>query len=209
MQLIDVTLVLSAATPVYEGDPQFEIACVQSEPCRLSRMVLSTHTGTHVDAPSHFGGVGTVEELELGALCGAARVVDLRQGPRAIDRAALARLDLHGVQRLLLKTHQGEMHQRPARLDHAFVTADGASFLRHECGVRLIGTDCLSIDASDDAGSTEFASHRALLLGERPVVVVEGLDLCSVAQGDYDLWCLPLRIRSADGAPARAVLAQR
>ena len=209
MRLIDISLPLSAQTTVYEGDPPFEIERLVDEPYRLSRIGMSTHCGTHVDAPSHFGGSGGVETLELDALCGPARVVDLRAGPKAIDRAALDRLELRGVQRLLLKTHRGEMHQAPARIDHAFLTSDGASFLRMECGVRLIGTDCPSIDASDASGGAGFPAHRALLIGEGPVVVVEGLDLSEVSAGDYELWCLPLRILRADGAPARAIIVQR
>jgi arylformamidase len=209
MRLIDISLPLSAATAVYEGDPPFELDCLVDEPYRLSRIGMSTHCGTHVDAPSHFGGNGGVETIELGALCGPATVVDLQSGPRAIDRAVLERLELRGVQRLLLKTHRGEMHQPPPRVDHAFLTSDGASFLRNECAVRLIGTDCLSIDASDDSGGAGFPAHRALLVGEGPVVVVEGLDLSAVSAGDYELWCLPLRILRADGAPARAIIVQR
>ncbi|MBI5534671.1 MAG: cyclase family protein [Deltaproteobacteria bacterium] len=209
MRMIDISLPLSAETAVYEGDPHFELERLVDEPYRLSRIGMSTHCGTHVDAPSHFGGSGGVETLDLGALCGPATVVDLQSGPRAIDRAALERLALRSVKRLLLKTHRGEMHQAPPRVDHAFLTADGASFLRKECGARLIGTDCLSIDASDDSGGAGFPAHRVLLIGEGPVVVVEGLDLSAVTAGDYELWCLPLRILRADGAPARAILVQR
>ena len=38
---------------------------------------------------------------------------------------------------------------------------------------------------------------------------VEGLDLRRVTPGDYDLWCLPLKVVGADGAPCRAVLSSR
>jgi arylformamidase len=38
------------------------------------------------------------------------------------------------------------------------------------------------------------------------VVVIEGLNLSQVSQGRYALYCLPLKIAGADGAPARAIL---
>ena len=40
------------------------------------------------------------------------------------------------------------------------------------------------------------------------IVIVEGLDLRRVAPGDYTLWCLPLKVVGADGAPCRAVLSR-
>jgi len=38
------------------------------------------------------------------------------------------------------------------------------------------------------------------------IVLVEGLNLSSVSAGRYELFCLPLKLVGADGAPARAVL---
>jgi arylformamidase len=63
-----------------------------------------------------------------------------------------------------------------------------------------VGVDTLSIEPESDA----YPVHRTLL--EAGVVIVEGLDLASVAPGGYELVCLPLRIAGGDGAPARAVL---
>ena len=163
---------------------------------------LSSHAGTHVDAPVHLGGELSVDQLPLQALCGRARVLDLEGGPRAIDARVLGAHDLGGVLRVLLRTHSGQMHDLPYRRDHAYLTADGAAWLR-AAGVLLVGTDCLSVDASDGAS---LDAHRALLLGPGPVVVVEGLDLRHVAGGEYELACLPLRVQGCDGAPARAVL---
>jgi arylformamidase len=73
-----------------------------------------------------------------------------------------------------------------------------------QSGVRLVGVDALSVDA---VGGTEFPVHHVLLgVG---MWIVEGLDLSAVVPGEYDLICLPLRIRGADGAPARALLRKR
>ena len=44
-----------------------------------------------------------------------------------------------------------------------------------------------------------------ILLGAG-VVIIEGMDLTDVPPGDYELLCLPLKVKDADGAPARVVL---
>jgi arylformamidase len=214
MKLFDITLPISPLLPTWEGDPVPRLEPVATAgDYQLSRLTLGTHTGTHVDAPLHFGGVGGVDALELGALCGPATVVDLRDGPRRVDADALRRLPLEGVQRLLLATHRGEMHSSPMRRDHAYLTADAAAYLRSELGVLLLGTDCFSIDASDDTSGSGYPAHHALLLpnaaGNPAVIVLEGLQLCGVAPGRYELWCLPLLLAGGDGAPVRAVLVQR
>lgn len=213
MRLYDLTLPLTPDVPMYEGDPEPSFERLQQvrpgDPAsyNLSRLSLGAHTGTHVDSPRHFRDDGpTVDELPLDALCGPCRIVDLRGARRAIDRATLQSLHLDGVQRLLLRTHDGEMLRRPVPLDHAFVTDDAARWLRDCTEVRLIGTDCLSIDPSDTGASLGYPAHHELLCGDRTVVVVEGLDLRAAPAGDGMLWCLPMRL-STDGAPARVVFA--
>lgn len=191
---------------VFEGDPEVRIAPVMSvaagDPANLSRLELGSHTGTHIDAPRHFLDDGPgVDRLPLDALVGPAWMADAGAAPGDIDAAALAGLGVPaGTERLLLRTHDGSLWERPGFTpDYAGVADDAARELVAR-GVRLVGIDYLSIAPSADPAPT----HRVLL--EAGVVVVEGLDLRGVAPGAYDLICLPLRIAGADGAPARALL---
>lgn len=211
--LYDLTLPITRDMPVYEGDPEPSLEQVHrvrpGDPAsyNLSRLAIGAHTGTHVDSPRHFRDGGpAVDEIPLDVLCGPCRIVDLRGAGRAIDRGALQSLHLERVQRLLLRTHDGEMLRRPVPFDHAFVTDDAARWLRDSTEVQLIGTDCLSIDPSDTGASLGYPAHRELLCGDRTVVIVEGLDLRSAPVADGILWCLPMRL-AADGAPARVVFA--
>src|SRR5512140_1023753 len=104
LRIHDVTLPLTAATTVYPGDPPFALEPVQrlvDSPFALSRVSLSTHTGTHVDAPSHvIAGASGVESLPLEILMGKARVVELLVRER-IERADLEALDLRDDLRVL------------------------------------------------------------------------------------------------------------
>jgi arylformamidase len=198
--IIDISRPIGPDTPVWPGDPPVvveRVARVEAgDPADVSRLQLGTHTGTHVDPPAHFlpGGV-TVDELPLDVLVGPAVVADLTGVP-SIDPRALERLGLPaGTVRLLLKTGR----EAAATAADGALSAEGARWLVDR-GFLLVGADTLSVEPATDA----YPVHR-LLLGAG-VVLVEGLDLASVAAGPYQLVCLPLRITGGDGAPARAVL---
>jgi arylformamidase len=203
----DVTVPLVPGMLAYPGDPPFAIEPVQGlgdAPYCLSRMALTTHSGTHVDAPAHLlAGGGTVDQLPLEILLGKARVVELLARER-VERADLEALDLRDDLRVLLKTRMSGQMLKPAyQEDHVYVTVDAAHYLA-QAGIKLVGFDYLSIDRS---GSADFPAHHALL--EAGVVVVEGLDLSEVEPGEYEMACLPLRVGGGDAAPARVVLRSR
>jgi len=203
----DVTVPLAPGMLVYPGDPPFQLEPVQrlgEAPYNLSRMVLTTHSGTHVDAPAHFlPGGATIDQLPLEILLGKARVVELTSRER-VERGHLAALDLRDDLRVLLKTRMsGQMLKARYQEDHLYLTVDAAHYLA-QAGLKLVGFDYLSIDRF---GSADFPAHHALL--EAGVVVVEGLDLSEVEPGEYDMACLPLRVGGGDASPARVVLRSR
>jgi arylformamidase len=203
----DVTVPLVPGMLAYPGDPAFvlePVSRVGEAAYALSRMVLTTHSGTHVDAPAHFlAGGATVDHLPLEILLGKARVVELSARER-VDRADLETLDLRDDLRVLLKTRMsGQMLKAGYQEDHLYLTVDAAHYLA-QAGLKLVGFDYLSIDRS---GSADFPAHHALL--EAGVVLVEGLDLSEVEAGEYEMSCLPLRVGGGDAAPARVVLRTR
>ena len=206
-RIYDISVPLAAGMSTYPGDPPFAIEPVQGasdSPYALSRLSLCTHTGTHVDAPSHFvrGGV-SVDQLPLEILLGKARVVELLERDQ-LDRADLEALDLRDDLRVLLKTRMSGQLLKPGyHQDHVYLSEDAALYLA-QAGIKLVGIDYLSVDRF---GSTDFPAHRALL--GAGVIVIEGLDLSEVEPGEYEMACLPLRVAGADGAPARVVLRSR
>ena len=211
MAIYDISVAISAGTPVYPGDPGVEIVSHASlergDPASVTLLRLGAHTGTHVDAPAHFiRGAQTVSELPLEALVGRARVVEVPAGVTAIDEAHVKTLVPDGTQRVLFKTRNSAFWAAGGggafREDFTYVTPDAARALAAR-GLRLVGIDYLSIEKFK---SDDFAAHVALL--SRGVVIVEGLNLGDVPAGEYELACLPLKIAGGDGdgAPARAVL---
>jgi arylformamidase len=188
--------------PVYEGNPGVRLERVlsipQGETANVSNLELGVHTGTHVDAPLHFfEGGAAVEDLPLEPLIGDAVVVDASAAVDAVDAAVVEGCDIpDGATRVLFRTRNRHLWARD-EFTHDFVRLDGGGARALVArGVRLVGIDYLSI------GDAE--AHRVLL--GAGVVVLEGLDLRDAEPGRYELYCLPLRVVGADGAPARALL---
>lgn len=204
-QLTDITLPLSSHLPVYPGDPPFELHATHriagGDDYNVSRVSLGTHAGTHVDAPFHFEpGGATIDQLPLEILMGPALVVDMGERDR-IDAAALTALEGRDVVRVLFKTRtSGRLRGGDFPRDYVALTPEAAAQLVAH-GLKLVGIDSPSVEPF---GSKDYAVHHALL--RAGIVIVEGLDLSTIAAGEYDFTCLPLLVSGADGAPARAVL---
>ncbi len=168
---------------------------------RDSSITFNTHTGTHVDAPSHFlehGGM--IETIKLERLVGPCRVIDLCH---VAEKIMPADLELHNLlpnERILLKTTNSS-HTPTELFDTTFVYVgqEAAQFLANK-KVWCVGIDYLGIERNQP----HHATHDILFKGG--VVIIEGVRLGNVNGESYDLHCLPLAINGLEAAPARAVL---
>ena len=207
MPIYDVTVPIRTAMPVYEGDPSVEIApwsaLAKGDSANVSFLHFGAHTGTHVDAPAHFiEGARKIDALSLETLIGPARVIRVPDELTEIDNEFLTGCNLDQVERVLFHTRNSGFWNEGFRKDFTHLLPEAAEKLV-EMGVKLVGTDYLSIEKFH---SGHHQTHLALL--SKNVVIVEGLNLSEVTEGDYELICLPLKIAegAGDGAPARAVL---
>lgn len=211
MPIFDISVGINPIeTPVYPGDPGIEIvqhaALARGDAANVTLLRFGAHTATHVDAPAHFiEGARKVAELSLDALVGRARVARVPEDVRAIDAGAVEKLVPRGTERVLFKTRNSAFwseRRGEFQADFTYISGAGARALV-ERGVRLVGIDYLSVEQFK---SDNFETHTTLLA--RGVVIIEGLDLSGVSEGDYELICLPLKIEggTGDGAPARAIL---
>jgi len=205
-RLIDVSVLLTPGMPVYPGNAEFEMVPVHriadGHTSNHSRLAMGTHCGTHVDAPLHFfDGEPGIDQLPLDLLVGRARVIDLphRGG---ITEQHLAGPGLREDIRVLLRTPNSALWNTTDgfHTDYTYVTEEAAKFLVEQ-GVKVVGVDYLSVEQFKKPGAP---AHHALL--GSGVIVIEGLDLSEAEAGAYEMYCLPLRIKDADGSPARVVL---
>ena len=208
MRIYDITVPLSSALPVYPGDPEVTITPLAQlqwgDAANVSRLVLSSHTGTHLDAPRHFFAEGlTIDGLDLHVLMGPARVCAFPQVTTHLTADDLRPLGLAGTKRLLLQTPNAALWQKMGFQTNYVALTESAAYLLVEMGVQLVGIDYLSVDAFE---RQDFPVHRILL--RAGVLILEGLDLRAVPPGDYELLALPLLLQHGDGAPVRAILRQ-
>ena len=205
-RLVDVSVLLAPGLPTYPGNPEFELQPVKrikdGGSSNVSRLVMGTHTGTHVNAPRHFfDDRPGVDALPLELLIGRARVLDVpvRGG---IGREHLAPAGLRDDLRVLLRTPNSALWNSPTGFhqDFTYLAEDGARYLVDQ-GVKVVGIDYLSVEQFKKAGAP---AHHALL--GSGVIIIEGLNLSDADPGQYEMYCLPLRIAGGDGAPARVVL---
>ncbi|MGH9904049.1 MAG: cyclase family protein, partial [Pyrinomonadaceae bacterium] len=209
MRIYDVSVPLSPKTPVYPGDPGIEISSWKSlangDTANVSLLHFGAHSGTHVDAPSHFiAGAARVESLPLSVLIGAAEVIEVPESVSTIDANFISEHCRPRVERVIFKTRNSGYWNGEVgfRTDYAHLDPGAATQLVKQ-GAKLVGIDYLSIE---QFGSEKYETHLALL--NNGVVILEGVDLREIAAGFYELICLPLRISggTGDGAPARVVL---
>jgi arylformamidase len=200
---IDITRPLHRGMPVWPGDTPFVQEWTQrisrSESCNTSAITLSTHAGTHVDAPLHVLHDGEpIARCSIDRFIGPARVVHVLGVP-VLDAELIRRVLPEALERVLFRTGcwtgmEGFPRHFPA------LTREAAHLLV-DAGVRLVGTDAPSVD---EVCAETLPAHRVLLAAGIPII--ENLLLDQVSEGEYWLVALPLRLESGDASPVRAVL---
>ena len=203
-QLWDISPAIHPAAPVFPGDTPYSQEWVASIgpgcPVNVSAIHLSPHVGAHADAPLHYDPQGAAIGLvDLDAFLGPCRVIHaIGCGPLIewphIEHAINASLP----QRVLVRTYQ----KAPTGWDPDLAAYAPETVQKlADLGVQLIGIDTASIDP---ASSKTLDSH--MIIRQRNLRVLENLVLDDVAEGDYELIALPLKLTEADASPVRAIL---
>ena len=205
--ILDLTHTITPEMPVYPGTPAprlFKASTMEQHGFRETQISMVSHTGTHMDAPSHMLSHGsTLDELPVSAFCGRAVVLDVS------DRDSIT-LEFLKEQNGLLRQvdfvlFYTDWEKRWPNADffengYAHPTPEAARYLV-SCGLKGVGTDAISIDA---VSATEFPAHKILLDGG--LVIIECMCLKKVAgRSDLQLFALPMKYINSDGAPVRAV----
>ncbi|KAM7250692.1 hypothetical protein ACFE04_022575 [Oxalis oulophora] len=175
----------------------------------VSEFKLTTHTGTHCDAPGHFyqdyydAGYDATT-LNLQVLNGPALLVDV---PRNTNITADVMKSLNiprGVRRVLFRTLNTDRRLMfQTRFDSSYVgfMPDGAKWLVENTDIKLVGLDYLSV-----AAYVDLAAVHLIFLKNRDIIPLEGLKLDNIAAGEYNVHCLPIKLAKGDGAPTRCIL---
>src|SRR4051812_8736320 len=109
MRFIDITVPISETIPKYPGDPGVEIqswlSLDKGDTANVTMLHFGAHTGTHVDAPSHFiAGGSPAWEMPLDTLIGRVLVIEIPQHVSGIAESDIPFDRLNGIRRVLFKT---------------------------------------------------------------------------------------------------------
>lgn len=206
-EFIDISFPYYHKMAIYPNNPQYVCRKVsdmqKGDACNVSEIGMGTHTGTHLDAPSHFIQNGTtIDELPLEKVNGKAKVLRIEE--TVITKECLSKYSIEKDDIVIFRTSNSDEFGGNKVLE-SYVTLDyeGAQYLVDQ-KVKLIGIDYMTIERPRALREQGKSVHQILLGAGIPIL--ETLDLRSVEQGEYMLCCLPLKLEGADGSPVRVIM---
>ena len=207
-KIIDISVDISEDMVLWEGDAGVKarqvMTLAKGDAYNLTRLYMSVHQGTHIDAPLHFleGGSST-DDFPLETMVGPVQVVQLGDNIELITKSVLEQCAIQpDSKRILFRTRNSNYWKNGDRTfhkDYCGITSDGARYLAG-LGMQLVGMDYLSVSPMSDLEEP----HRILM--RKGVVILETLNLSEVTPGVYNLYCLPMKLVGTEGSPARVIL---
>lgn len=222
-RIVDLSHRLVTGIPTFPTHPKYFLAPYPSmgDPAEFNQVIMSDHSGTHVDSPAHF--VPDLDddrrvytsELDITSLIG--RAVKLDLGPFPADSHTVTLDDIRSWESQHVTIEPGDIvifNTRWGR-DHWGLVPDGFDYLRgwpgisgaaaqylRDTGVKAVGIDCISIDPGDRSGDG-LEAHYSLLPFQ--VLVIENLTNLDAIPTVSFFVALPLRMSGATGSPVRAI----
>ena len=204
--LIDMTHTITQEIPVCPGDPAPVLSkgsTITKDGCRTTQLSLCSHTGTHMDAPSHLLRDGrSLDEMPMSQFSGRATALDV-SGVGPVITAEFLRSrhdDIYCADYVLFCTGWEGRWGTEAFLEDTFPVPDEeAAHYLTSCGLKGVGTDALSVDRLSGPPTV----HTILMKAD--AVILENLCLEKVrGRKDFLFFALPMKFQNADGAPIRA-----
>lgn len=205
----DISVMLGEDDVAYPGDMPYSRDLTSTIAAganyNLSMLKLSAHSGTHIDAPAHYiPDAKTLDMYPLERFILASKVIFI-EDDESIKPDVLRNVGIKEGDAVLFKTKNSVngLYKSGTFSERFVYMTKEAAELCVDLGISLVGIDYISIERYGDDASPV---HHILLKND--VLILEGIDLSRIYPGEYTLVALPLRIKGAEGAPARAMLLQ-
>jgi len=211
MKIVDLTLTVSAEIPTFPGSPQPSFIPwenVKEDGYNLELLFLSTHTGTHVDAPYHFLEKGAkIHEISLKKLVSEAVLIKSKKK----DGESITKIDIQKFEKkhgkitsfssvIFYTGWQRNLQKKYYFTKNPGLSVSAAKYLTSK-NVSLVGIDSPSIDLGTDS---KFSVHQ--IFAKKGILIVENLaNLDKIKSSKFHLVVLPLKLKNATGSPVRAV----
>ena len=204
----DLSQPVEPGMTIFPGDPlpAIQPAAGMVAPWQVSELQLGTHTGTHIDAASHYIPNGkTIDEYPIGRFILPGVVIaipDLYEDQLISEELIANRLkDLPKGGAVLIQTGWDKFWKTDRYLRHPYLTAAAALRLAL-ARASLVGIDALNVDST-----VQSTTHVHQTLLEKDILIVENLThLRGLQPGRvFQFSFLPIRLPGLDGSPIRAV----
>lgn len=205
MKFYDISMPIQAGMPVYKNlddrQPQLiPVKNLDNDKVVINKIVLDLHTGTHVDAPSHYFSDGrSIDQLSMTQQVSSCRVIDLTKVEDAISVSDLEKHHIEQGEFILFKTQNS--FNLNLYTDFVYLSEAAAKYLV-QIGIKGVGIDGLTIERDQP----DHPTHKSLL--EKNIMIIEGLRLADILPGQYKLVALPINIVGAEAAPCRVLLVE-
>ena len=211
MTILDLTLTISKNLPMFPGSPKPQFiswSTIKKDGYNLELLFLSSHSGTHMDAPYHFIKNGKkIHEIPVSRLTNNAILIKLRKkANQAISKNDIIKFEKkHGI---ILKNAtiifatgwQKNLQSKYYFEKNPGLAVSAAKYLASK-KINLVGIDSPSIDLGNN---TKFSVHQ--ILSKNNILIVENLtNLEKIPKNHFKLVVLPLKLKDTTGSPVRAI----
>ena len=211
MKIIDLTLTVSDKIPTFPGSPQPNFIPwenIKEDGYNLEVLFLSSHTGTHMDAPHHFLEKGAkIHEISLKKLVSEAALIQCRKnGGQSITKTDIQKFEknhgkIENFSSVIFYTGwQKNLQKKYYFTKNPGLSVSAAKYLASK-KISLVGIDSPSIDLGKDS---KFSVHQ--IFAKKGMLIVENLaNLDKIKSSKFHLVVLPLKLKNATGSPVRAI----
>ena len=211
MKIIDLTLTVSDKIPTFPGSPQPNFIPwenIKEDGYNLEVLFLSSHTGTHMDAPHHFLEKGAkIHEISLKKLVSEAALIQCRKnGGQSITKTDIQKFEknhgkIENFSSVIFYTDwQKNLQKKYYFTKNPGLSVSAAKYLTSK-KISLVGIDSPCIDLGKDP---KFSVHQ--IFAKKGILIVENLaNLDKIKSPTFHLVVLPLKLKNATGSPVRAI----
>ena len=210
MKVIDLTLTVSEKIPTFPGSPKphfIEWETIAKDGYNLELLFLSTHTGTHIDAPFHFVKNGKkIHEIAPERLVNEAVLIRIgKNSNRSISKTDIQNFEQkngkieNGSTVIFHTGWQKNLNKEFYFSENPGLSISAAKYLASK-KINMVGIDSPSIDLGSDS---KFSVHH--ILAKNNILIVENLaNLGMIKSNNFHLITSPLKLKNATGSPIRA-----
>ena len=211
MNPIDLTLTISNNLPTFPGSPKPQMipwSKIRTDGYNLELLFLSSHTGTHIDAPYHFVENGSkIHQISLTRLISDAILVKLKK----LANQLISKTDILNFEKkyglipqnstiVFFTGWQKNIQKKFYFEKNPGLSISAANYLVTK-KINMVGIDSPSIDLGIN---NNFPVHH--ILSKNNILIVENLaNLDKIPKPICKLFVLPLKLKNATGAPVRAI----